>query len=322
MKIIDLYHETRTSLLSNMTRTFLTILGIVIGIASVIIMLAVGQGAQDSISSSINSLGSNILTVRSGGGGGRPGEVNSGTSIALTLDDANAIKAKLALAKDVAPIVQTRQQIIAGSQNTNTTIVGVTSNYAETNSVKLDEGNFFTESQNNRFSKVVVLGSTASTNLFPDGSVVGKQIKIKTNSYTVIGVAVSKGGTGFQNPDEYIYMPITTAMQYLTGGNSVGSISVTANSASDLTQLQTDLNDFMLARHNITNPDLADFRIFNQADLLATASSITSIFTILLGSVAGISLVVGGIGIMNMMLTTVRERTKEIGLRKAIGAQR
>lgn len=322
MKITDLLQETKTSLLSNLTRTGLTVLGIVIGIASVIIMLSIGQGAQDSISSSINSLGSNVLTVRAGAGGGGPGQVNTGESAALTLNDAEIIKEKLTLVKDVAATVQSRSQVIAGNKNMNATIMGVTNSYANVSSVKIDAGNFISENQNRSFSKVAVLGATAKINLFGSDEAIGKKIKIKTNSYTVVGVATLKGGSGFTNTDEYIYIPINTAMQYISGGNSVGSIAVTTEQASDLTQLQTDLNDLLLARHKITDPALADFRIMNQADLLSTASNITSIFTMLLGSVAGISLVVGGIGIMNMMLTTVRERTREIGLRKAIGAQK
>lgn len=321
MKIKDLYHETRTSLLANLSRTFLTVLGIVIGIASVIIMLSIGQGAQDSISASINSLGSNVLTVRAGGGQGGPGQINSGESIALTVNDAEAI-ADLSLTKAVAPSIQTRTQVIAGSRNSNATIIGATPSYAEVSSVKMEVGNFITSSQNRSYSKVAVLGSNAKTNLFGDEEAIGKKIKIKTNSYTIVGIAATKGGAGFVNVDEYIYLPLSTTMQYLTGGNSVGSIAVTSEKAEDLSQLQNDLTKLLLGRHGISNPDLADFRIFNQADLLSTASNITSIFTILLGSVAGISLVVGGIGIMNMMLTTVRERTKEIGLRKAIGAQK
>lgn len=321
MKLTDLYHETRTSLFANVSRTFLTILGIVIGIASVIIMLSIGTGAQNSITSTINSLGSNVLTVRSGGGQSGPGQVNTGESIALTIKDAEAISG-LSLVKFVAPSVQTRAQVVSGSNNSNSTILGVTSAYAEVSSIKLDVGNFITESQNRSFAKVVVLGGTAKTNLFGDADAVGKKIKIKTNSYTVVGVATVKGGSGFTNTDEYIYVPINTAMQYITGGTSVGSIAATTEKSEDLTQFQTDITNLLLARHKITNPDLADFRVTNQADLLSTATSITSIFTILLASVAGISLVVGGIGIMNMMLTTVRERTKEIGLRKAIGAQK
>jgi putative ABC transport system permease protein len=146
-------------------------------------------------------------------------------------------------------------------------------------------------------------------------------VHIKTNNYTVVGVAESKGGSGFQNPDEYIYLPINTAMQYISGNNNLGSIAVTTEKSDQLTQVQEDLTNFLLKRRNIENKDLADFRILNQQELLATVSSITDIFTMLLGSVAGISLLVGGIGIMNMMLTTVRERTKEIGLRKALGAK-
>lgn len=320
MRIHDLYQETRTSLLANISRTFLTVLGIVIGIASVIIMLSIGQGAQESISSTINSLGSNVLTVRAGGGGGGPGQVSTGESIALTTKDSDAIEG-LSLVKAVAPTVQTRSQVVAGSRNSNGNIFGVTPSYAEVSSIKMSEGNFITDAQNRAYSKVVVLGPTAASNLFGTDDPVGKQVKIKTNSYTVVGITVAKGGSGFTNQDENIYMPLNTTMQYLTGGNSVGSIAVSAETADDMTPLQTSLTNLLLARHHITDPDLADFRIFNQADLLNTASSVTQIFTILLGSVAGISLVVGEIGIMNMMLTTIRERTKEIGLRKAIGAQ-
>jgi putative ABC transport system permease protein len=321
MKVIDLYQETKTSLFANISRTFLTVLGIVIGIASVIIMLSIGSGAQESISASINSLGSNVLTVRAGGGGAGPGQVNTGESAALTLKDSDKIS-ELDLVKAVSPNVQTRSQVVSGSRNMNATIIGVVPEYADVSSIKMDVGNFITASQNRSYSKVVVLGPTAKTNLFGEEDAVGEKVKIKTNSYTVVGITTSKGGSGFTNTDEYIYIPLNTAMQYLTGGSSLGSIAVTTESAEDLTQLQADMTELLLAQHKISNPDLADFRISNQADLLSTASSITSIFTILLGSVAGISLVVGGIGIMNMMLTTVRERTKEIGLRKAIGAQR
>lgn len=322
MQIKDLIIETRTSLLANVSRTFLTVLGIVIGIASVIVMLSIGSGAQASITSTINSLGTNVLTIRPGGGQAGPGQVNTGESIALTIDDAEVIKDKLVLVKDVSPAVQSRAQVVAGSKNTNSTILGVTTSYADVSSVKMDVGNFINESQNRSYAKVAVLGATAKTNLFGDEEAVGKKIKIKTNSYTIIGVATLKGGAGFGSTDEYIYIPINTAMQYITGGTSVGSIAVTTENSENMTELQQNLTDLLLERHNISDPALADFRIMNQADLISTASSITSIFTILLGSVAGISLVVGGIGIMNMMLTSVRERTKEIGLRKAIGARK
>ncbi len=322
MKITDLLQETKASLLSNKTRTGLTVLGIVIGIASVIIMLAIGQGAQDSISTSINSLGSNMLTIRPGGGG-PPGTVDNGSSdIKLTLEDANEMKAKLEMVKDVAPTVQTRAQVVSGNKNSNSTILGVTPSYSEISNVKIEIGSFISEQQVRSFSKVVVLGSLAKINLFGDEEAIGKSVKIKSNTYTVIGVAVAKGGSGFSSPDENIFIPVSTAMQYLTGGTTVGNIAVTTEKAADMTQLQADITSFLINKHNIQNKEFPGFRIFNQADLLSTVTSITSVFTILLGSVAGISLVVGGIGIMNMMLTTVRERTREIGLRKAIGAQK
>jgi putative ABC transport system permease protein len=323
MTIKDILIETQTSLLSNKTRTSLTVLGIVIGIASVIIMLSIGQGAQDSISSSVSSLGSNVLTVRPGGGAARAGAVNNGAGdLVLTVDDATAIAEKLPLAQYVAPSVQSRSQVVAGSKNANIQVIGVTPSYANALSVKIDEGTFITDAQNRSYSKVAVLGPTTKTNLFADEDAIGKKVKINSNTYTVIGVTVAKGGTGFSSPDENIYVPLGTALQYLTGGTTVQNISVTTANASDMTQLQTDITDLLVAKHKISDPTAPGFRILNQADLLSAATSITSIFTILLGSVAGISLVVGGIGIMNMMLTTVRERTREIGLRKAIGAQK
>jgi putative ABC transport system permease protein len=287
----------------------------------VIIMLSIGQGAQDSISASIGSLGSNVLTVRPGGQPG-PNAVDGGNDIKLTIDDATEMQSKLTLAKDIAPTVQTRAQVVAGDKNSNSTIFGVTSSYADVTNVKMSEGNFISDTNNSNIEKVAVLGSIAKTNLFGETQAVGQSIKIKSNTYIVVGVAVAKGGSGFTSPDENIFIPIATAMQYITGGNNIGNIAVTAANASDMTQLQTDITDFLIKKKQIANQDFPGFRIFNQADLLSTATSITSIFTILLGSVAGISLVVGGIGIMNMMLTTVRERTREIGLRKAIGAQK
>lgn len=324
MKINDLIIETRTALTSSPTRTSLTVLGIVIGIASVIVMLSIGQGAQDSINSSISSLGANVITISNGGGGSRGGQVNMGSSVqSLTLKDSDKIKENVPLVADIAPLYSSRTQVVNGSKNTNTTINGVTPSYAKIKALETSDGQFISEGNQRSFSKVAVLGPTAVTNLFgTDSDVVGKQIRIKSNSYTVIGIVKSKGGSGFDNTDENIYIPLSTAMQYIGGTDKVSSISVTTSNSTDMTQLQADVTDVLLREHNIKDANLADFRVFNQADLASTASSITGIFTILLGSVAGISLLVGGIGIMNMMLTTVRERTREIGLRKAIGAQK
>lgn len=327
MQLKDLYQETKAALTANKTRTFLTVLGIVIGIGSVIVMLAIGQGAQQSIQSSINSLGSNVLTVSPGSGGGGPGTVStgSGSGQSLTLDDAEAIEKKVSRIDKVAAESSGRFQVVAGSKNTNTSVSGTVPAYKDIKALEMEIGVFITDAQARNFGKVAVLGPTVRDDLFgANSNPVGKKVKINSNTYTVIGVTKAKGGSGFSNPDDMVIVPLSTAMQYLSGGDSVSSITVTTRSTDDLAPVEKDITDLLLDRHNIKNkdPDLADFSIMNLADISSAASSITSIFTILLGSVAGISLLVGGIGIMNMMLTTVRERTREIGLRKAIGAER
>jgi putative ABC transport system permease protein len=324
MTIQDLLEETRISITSNQARTSLTVLGIVIGIASVIVMLAIGNGAQSSISSSINALGSNILTI-SGGGSNRQGGVNLGRSNqqTLTLEDAAAIKEKIILAKEVSPELNSRSQVIAESNNTNTTIVGVIPEYETAHSVTLEEGNFITDVQYRGAGRVAILGPTTRDDLFGTGTeAVGKELRIGGNRFTVIGVTTSKGGGGFGNLDDRIYIPLSTSLRYISGGEFISSIAVTTENQADLTELQTEITDLLLERHNKKSLTEADFSVMNQADLASTAQSITKIFTILLSSVAGISLLVGGIGIMNMMLTNVRERTREIGLRKAIGAKK
>lgn len=322
MQTKDIVLEIKASLTSNPTRTILTILGIVIGIASVIIMLSIGNGAQASISSSINSLGSNVLTVMPGGGGNSPGAVSSGSSESLKFKDLEEIK-KISLVDKISAVISSRLQVIAGAKNTNVSVYGVASEYKDIKSLTMEIGIFITDAQNRNFSKVVVLGPTTRDNLFGKNSnPVGQRVKIKSNTYAVVGVLKAKGGSGMSNSDDVVYMPVQTAMQYISGGDYVNSIAVTTKKSEDLTPLQNKITDLLIDRHNIKNKDkdLADFTVMNQADLASTMSSVTSIFTILLGSVAGISLLVGGIGIMNMMLTTVRERTKEIGLRKSIGA--
>jgi putative ABC transport system permease protein len=324
MTLKDLIEETKSALLANVTRSLLTMLGIVIGISSVIVMLAIGNGAQSSIESSISSLGSNILTISPGGGRQRVGGVAQGRSNgqqSLTREDAEAISL-LPLVTSLSPETNSRTQIIAGSNNTNTTVVGVLPTYQTVHALSLDDGIFISSSNVRNFSKVAVLGPTTRDDLFGVGaSVVGETIRISNTKYTVIGVAAPKGGSGFGNVDDRIYIPLQTAQQYLTGSSYVSSIAVSTVNQSGMTELEDQITSLLLSRHHIKDPNLADFSIFNQADLAATASSVTQIFTILLSSVAAISLIVGGIGIMNMMLTNVRERTREIGLRKAIGAK-
>lgn len=325
MKLLDLFEEIYSALLSNKARSGLTILGIVIGIGSVIAMISIGQGSQSSIESSIQSLGSNLLLVTPGAQRGMGVQVSQGrgSSQTLTKDDADAILSQVSSVKAVSPEVSGRYQVTAKGTNTNTSVNGVISSYPTVRNVEVDTGNFISDQNVKSMSKVAVIGPTVRDDLFGEDaastSVIGQTIRIKSVNFTIIGITKEKGGSGFNNQDDIIYIPITVAQQYLTGGSYVSTIAVQAENEDVMTTLQSDITALLLNRHNVST---ADFSIMNQADIVATASSVTGTFTILLGSVAGISLVVGGIGIMNMMLTTVTERTREIGLRKAIGAKR
>ncbi|NTW26965.1 MAG: FtsX-like permease family protein [Candidatus Moranbacteria bacterium] len=323
MIITDILKETSWSLSANKVRSGLTILGIVIGIASVITMVAIGQGAQASIASSIQSIGSNLIIVRPGAQ--KSGGVSSGagSSATLTNDDASAIKNEIANIAAVAPEDSKRAQVTAKGTNTNTQIVGTVADYAVVRSIVMESGTFVTENAVKANAKVAVLGATTRDDLFGAGSdPVGKIIRIKNVDFDVIGVTVAKGGSGFTNPDDSIYIPITSSQHFITGNTFVSTISVAASDQSSMADVQNNISDLLLKRHNISDPEQADFSLTNQADIIATASSITGTFTILLSSIAGISLLVGGIGIMNMMLTTVTERTREIGLRKAVGIKK
>ena len=301
MKTTDILEETYTALASNKVRSGLTMLGIIIGISSVIAMTAIGNGAQQSISASIQSIGANLVMVmpgaqRSFGGpsGGR------GNALTLTVGDADAIATNIS----------------------NAHIVGTEPSYAIARNITVDDGNFLTDQNVQSGAKVAVLGPTTATDLFgTDTEPVGQIIRISGNEYKVAGVARAKGGSGFNNTDDTIYIPYTTAQRYLSGNQYLSEIDVSATSSDTSSQVQNDITTLLLSRHNISDPTKADFNTLNQADIIATASSVTSTFTVLLAAVAGISLIVGGIGIMNMMLTTVTERTREIGLRKAIGAR-
>jgi putative ABC transport system permease protein len=323
MKTKDILQETFMALSGNKVRSGLTMLGIVIGIASVIAMTAIGTGAQNSISSSIQSIGANLIVVSPGAPRGVGQQVNQGRGSAktLTIEDANALTS-LNSVEAVAPEVSGRYQVTAKGTNTNTTIDGVTSSYPTVRNLQIDQGDFISDQQNSSGAKVAVIGPTVQADLFGEGAdVIGQIIRIKGIQFKIIGLTKTKGGSGFQNPDDMIYIPLTTAQRYFSGDQYVTSISVSAVSAEATATVQADITSTLLTRHNLDGAS-ADFSTMNQADIISTASSVTGTFTSLLAAVAGISLVVGGIGIMNMMLTTVTERTREIGLRKAIGAKR
>jgi len=325
MKTADIIEETYFALSSNKARSGLTVLGIIIGISSVIIMLSIGQGAQTSIESSIQSIGSNMIMISPGAQRGAGVQISAGRGSAksLKLEDATAIGNEITFIKAVSPEVSGRYQVTAKGTNTNTQVVGAMSAYTVVHNLEMEDGNFLSDQNVSSGSKVAVIGPTVRDDLFgvDAGSVVGQSIRIKKMDFKIIGMTKAKGGSGFGSQDDMIYIPISTAQRFLSGDEFVSQISVAAENAESTTAVQQQITDLLLARHHISDPTLADFSTLNQADIIATASSVTGIFTILLGSVAGISLVVGGIGIMNMMLTNVTERTREIGLRKAIGAQ-
>jgi putative ABC transport system permease protein len=322
MNWLKIFKLSLRSILKSRMRGLLTTLGIIIGVGSVIIMVAVGEGAQSNIQAQISSLGSNLIIIFPGASGFGGVNRGAGSVNRFTMDDVDKIKKEATYIKGVTPVVRTGAQVIGPGGNWNTSIQGVSSDYPQIGEWKLQEGEFFTDRDILSRAKVAVIGQEVVNNIFPNEDPVGQSIRIRNVPFKVIGVLQSKGQTAMgQNSDDIILAPSTTVLDRLVGGRFVNFIQASAVSVNMIDSAQAQIRDIMRTAHRLNPGDEDDFTIRNQTQISEAFSSTAKVLTLLLGSVAGVSLIVGGIGIMNIMLVSVTERTREIGIRLSVGAR-
>mgnify|MGYP000887444814 CR=1 FL=1 len=310
-----------TALCANKLRSLLTMLGVIIGVGAVIALVSVGMGVRTGITSNFESLGANTVIIMPGASnrGGPRGA--KGSNKTLKYDDAKAIGQKIKNIDYVSPTVSSSYQVVNGNQNWNTSVMGVTPELLAIRSLTLDSGSFIGKDDMTKRSRVAVIGATVAENIFGAENPVGRNIRINNQPFKIIGLLTAKGSSGFgQDQDDMIYIPLTTAQERMMGITYVQSINIQVSATDKIDQVEDEITTLLRQRHHLRGAKENDFNIQNTASIIESVNQSTSMLTLLLGAIAGISLLVGGIGIMNIMMVSVTERTREIGIRKALGA--